>query len=862
MPAHRHLQEPRAHHGSRLSGRIDPGRVSPFLPLWGESQEELLEEWARQGFEGVVAAVRTDALGLDWLGRRLGRGSVEELKLALLAGGLSPGGEAGEYHTLAVRGPPFGQLIQMEEAVPVLVREDSRRPTSSDMEVRNLNELLTVPAPVEPAPYLPVGNHVLAVPGLRVQDAAIDSLNVLLRRQRGLVGLDAPPAPGGGPAAGGFRQALLRPWVEVEGRRFPLELGWADWERLEGWVPRFSVEREGWRLEGTVVCPPQERGLVYLLRLTRPTGGGGPAPSPVSLGLEGTWGRVSYAALRPRPVEATLHPSRDPWTGALVLEVRSGLPLFALGLAVPDAEVGRWDERGWSVRRSYELLPGETAELAAFLAVAPEGDGAAVTTVHLRRRGAAALLHESLAWLSRRRLRFDSPDLAAAVAQNQFFNCFFAVGEALDAGTLQPLTSRSPRYYVCGAFWARDAFLWTLPALILTDRELARRVLLGALELYLCHPGEHALYPDGRLLYPGFELDQACAALVALDLYLHATLDMGIYREPQVYYGRHIMENALSQRRHPRVALYSTFLDPCDDPVRNPYLTYDNALAWRALRVLGDIDEGLGDDGRAAYWRKEAEAVRKAIRRHCVVKGPLGDMFAWSVDPDRPGSEELYDAPAGSLELLSYLGVCDQDDPVYRNTVAWIYSAHNPFFPGSDGGPVEAGASRAGGGTGAGAPAGAAPAGAGTDAGAAAPAFRGPGCRHAPATWPLSAANCLLGRSDRARAQQALRFFAEAEMDGGLFCETVDPATGRVRTGAAFASGAGFMATAVWAWFQEERLEAEDRLREAAASRRRAAGLRRSRGGRGRQPASGKQRPRARGKGRGAAGPAPGRSGA
>lgn len=38
----------------------------------------------------------------------------------------------------------------------------------------------------------------------------------------------------------------------------------------------------------------------------------------------------------------------------------------------------------------------------------------------------------------------------------------------------------------------------------------------------------------------------------------------------------------------------------------------------------------------------------------------------------------------------------------------------------------------------------------------------------------------------------------QAQMDGGLACETVDPETGVVKTGAAFATFAGFLAYALY----------------------------------------------------------------
>ena len=36
-------------------------------------------------------------------------------------------------------------------------------------------------------------------------------------------------------------------------------------------------------------------------------------------------------------------------------------------------------------------------------------------------------------------------------------------------------------------------------------------------------------------------------------------------------------------KRHPEIELYETLLQPTDDEIVYPYLTYDNALVWRAL---------------------------------------------------------------------------------------------------------------------------------------------------------------------------------------------------------------------------------------------------------------------------------------
>ena len=60
-----------------------------------------------------------------------------------------------------------------------------------------------------------------------------------------------------------------------------------------------------------------------------------------------------------------------------------------------------------------------------------------------------------------------------------------------------------------------------------------------------------------------------------------------------------------------------------------------------------------------------------------MVDGPTGPMFAWSVD--LAGRYELYDDPPGSLVLLPFYGFISTDHPVYRNTLKFIRSSHNPY---------------------------------------------------------------------------------------------------------------------------------------------------------------------------------------
>lgn len=72
-------------------------------PLWGIPQEQLMEEFIELGFSALVAVVQLDRLGQDWIGRRLDKKALLDMKSA----GITVAGELGEYHTLVTGGPTF-----------------------------------------------------------------------------------------------------------------------------------------------------------------------------------------------------------------------------------------------------------------------------------------------------------------------------------------------------------------------------------------------------------------------------------------------------------------------------------------------------------------------------------------------------------------------------------------------------------------------------------------------------------------------------------------------------------------------------------------------------------------------------------
>ena len=371
---------------------------------------------------------------------------------------------------------------------------------------------------------------------------------------------------------------------------------------------------------------------------------------------------------------------------------------------------------------------------------------------------AKASCERTLRWLEARACRFADEALTGLYNLNLFFCIFFSTGVTLDSEELVLVTSRSPRYYVSAAYWDRDSLLWSFPAVLDADPALARRMLEYAFGRQRRNFGVHSRLIDGTVLEPGFELDELMAPVLALERYTDATGDRSLLEEGDVKKGVRSVLEKLAQRRHPDLALYSTFLQPTDDERVYPYLTYDNVLVWRALRALARL---YPEHGGLA---ERAAAVREAIRTHCVKTRDQKPYYAWSVDLE--GHWDVYDEPPGSLLLLPWLGFCEQDDETWHNTVGMICAPEYAY----------------------------------SFAGHPIPMI---GCPHAPHPWLLSIANSLLcGRRDK-----CLEILRDIRMDNGIACESVHEDTGECTTGEAFATCAGFLCHAIKAAFAGEKGE-------------------------------------------------------
>lgn len=620
-----------------------------------------------------------------------------------------------------------------------------------------------------PAPWEVTGNDYLAFPCISPLDGGIHRLNVLHRGAVGLLEWASARAPESTEAP------LLGPELRVDGEPAPLR-GLA-WEQVERWIPTFRADLgSGLRLRGTLCAPGggdlSISGATYLLEVENR----GERERSVDVALAGTWRWSLRTIGSSRPLSAANRVSRGLNSPGLVLELGGEPALAALALVVEgadaryaaaagdgpprelaaeDLEAPNGEPLRLRVGRTLRVAPGRRASVAFYFAVAVERDGALARVASLRHTGAAELVRLARLQLAQMTRRTRDPALGALLNRNLLFNVFFALGRALDDDRLYPVVSRSPLCPPSAVFRERDALLWSLPALILADPALAREALLRAFEQFSHRPGGHTHYLDGSLLSPAFALDHCCAYVLALDRYLRETGDETVLDEPIVGQVVEELDEFLLARLHPEILLAATEVLPSGEPADHPYVTYDNVLLWALSEALDRVWRGR-EEGRPANFAGAGEEVAAAIWRHCSAEIDGLRVLAWSTD--LRGEVAVYDDPEGSLALLPFLGFCDAEDPLWRNTMELLHSPGYQFWLGER--PYPGMASR-----------------------------RRPGL----ASLPGLCAELLGPRRDEALA--VLRRLALA---GGLACEAYDPDTGATAAGAHHAAAAGLLAWALW----------------------------------------------------------------
>jgi len=111
--------------------------MTPHLPLWGDDQKKLMEEFIDAGFIAVVIAAKAELFGEEVLGQKLDRNFINRLDKLSRTRGITLCGEAGEYHTLVIDGPLFKKRLEITESRKV-EREGIRFLDISGLELQSI----------------------------------------------------------------------------------------------------------------------------------------------------------------------------------------------------------------------------------------------------------------------------------------------------------------------------------------------------------------------------------------------------------------------------------------------------------------------------------------------------------------------------------------------------------------------------------------------------------------------------------------------------------------------------------------------------------------------------------------------------
>jgi len=85
-----------------------------FNPLWQKDQIELLEDLVKEKFEVITIATAAYPLDQKFLGKKIDKKFLEEIKKLQKKYQINPAGEGGEYETFVLNSPMFEKKLNIK----------------------------------------------------------------------------------------------------------------------------------------------------------------------------------------------------------------------------------------------------------------------------------------------------------------------------------------------------------------------------------------------------------------------------------------------------------------------------------------------------------------------------------------------------------------------------------------------------------------------------------------------------------------------------------------------------------------------------------------------------------------------------
>lgn len=206
-----------------------------------------------------------------------------------------------------------------------------------------------------------------------------------------------------------------------------------------------------------------------------------------------------------------------------------------------------------------------------------------------------------------------------------------------------------------------------------------------------------------------YEVDSLCASIFLAHQYYTQTLDESIFTESFYKMIKNIVEVFKTEQNHPQKSEYFfhrpdapvTDTLPCegkgnpvaytgmtwsgfrpsDDRCLYNYLIPSNMMAVCALKKAAElINIGYEDTKLESECRSLAFDIDEGIKAHGIYEHQkFGKIYAYEVD-GLGNMLFMDDANSPSLMAAPYIGYCDKNDEIYKNTRAFILSNENPWY--------------------------------------------------------------------------------------------------------------------------------------------------------------------------------------
>ncbi|SFE64126.1 Meiotically up-regulated gene 157 (Mug157) protein [Thermoanaerobacter thermohydrosulfuricus] len=592
-----------------------------------------------------------------------------------------------------------------------------------------MNKIITRPHEIDKnIRVLYAGNHYISLPEIDVEKASIKNLNIVSLSNKGLVELSG-------------EEALFKPVFYKKGEK--LEIVKSEVSEELYYIPNIKLYfSNGDFVIIKIYADIKEKGFVYEFE----------SSEEIEVYLEVNLDKLFFLRFNSHEIEFKKEFKIDKWLKNPALNIYSYNIAFSLAF-------GGEKDFDYEEKNEKIILKSKTNGTNCFyISVNSDMDGASTTLIHLKRKGFKNIYKEFYNWLKSKYIKYSQDkDLESLLNKNLFFNYFFSIGKDMESDNYIALTSRSPRYYVSGAFWERDSFLWSFPAIKIIDKSFHDYIAREMILRHSKNAGDHAHYIDGTVLYPGFELDEAASYFILLENMDVDLDDIELVKALEVVYSR------IEEEYDSRIGLYKTFLLPSDDPSEYPFVTIDNVILWRGFINLKNLYLKLNWYKKADMLQKKIDGIYNGIYKYLVTEVEGKRIFAWSTDGE--GNYKLYNDPPGNLGLMYYYDFVDYQNEVFRNTIDYYYSRKYKYYF--------------------------------EDA-----KIKELACDHHPNTPSgLGLCGSLLNPLMR---KEALKWLKMANMDYGLLAESFDKDTGEAKTGVGFATGSGYLAMALYRILFEE----------------------------------------------------------